>query len=106
MRNSYWVNRKSGLLFSEIDNRGNKLFVTLNYPDKIGVCNLLEAGSEALKLLSNVGFVLIKNWIYQVISFAFLHQKLLGLHLQIITYYKSVISTRYFFGYSKMLVWM
>jgi len=65
------IKGKSELLFGEIDNRGNELFVTLTYSNEIGAHDLIEVDSGAFELLPNIAFVAIKNGMHQSKGFAF-----------------------------------
>ena len=58
-------------LFGEIENRGDKLFVTLTYPDEIVEADFVEFGPIKLKILQEVAFVAIKNGMHQSKGFAF-----------------------------------
>lgn len=59
------------LLFDEIDNRGNSLFVTLTYPQEITATTQYQVGDRKLPLLPEVSFVAIKNGMHQEEGFAF-----------------------------------
>jgi hypothetical protein len=58
-------------IFGEIENRGDKLFVTLTYPDEVMADDILTSGSINLKMLDEVAFVAIKNGMHQSKGFAF-----------------------------------
>ncbi|TDU24141.1 hypothetical protein DFR24_4404 [Panacagrimonas perspica] len=49
------------LLFAEIDNRGDSLFVTLTYPNEIEASALVEGAAAPFLLAGHVVFVAIKN---------------------------------------------
>jgi hypothetical protein len=60
------------LIFGEIDNRGNSLFVTLNYPHEISLDLEFEVdGVSKGRLLPHVVFVAIKNGMHQSKGFAY-----------------------------------
>ena len=59
------------LLFGEIDNRGDSLFVTLTYPHEIKAETQYQVGSRKLTLFPHVSFVAIKNGMHQEEGFAF-----------------------------------
>jgi hypothetical protein len=65
------VGEKSEPLFGEIENRGDKLFVTLTYPDEIVATDIVKSGSLKLEILQDVAFVAIKNGMHQSKGFAF-----------------------------------
>lgn len=58
-------------LFSEIDNRGNSLFVTLTYPHEITEDTRFSADGKEFYLLPEVAFVAIKNGMHQGKGFAY-----------------------------------
>ena len=58
-------------LFGEIENRGDKLFVTLTYPSEIAVTDTISCGSIKLDIFQDVVFVAIKNGMHQSKGFAF-----------------------------------
>lgn len=58
-------------LFGEIENRGDKLFVTLTYPDEILITDTVKLKSTQLKIFTEVAFVAIKNGMHQSKGFAF-----------------------------------
>jgi hypothetical protein len=62
---------KSEPLFGEIENRGDKLFVTLTYQNEILSADILWYGSIKLEILQEVAFVAIKNGMHQSKGFAF-----------------------------------
>jgi len=65
------ISGKMEPLFDEIENRGDKLFVTLTYPDEIVEADVVEFGPIKLKILQEVSFVAIKNGMHQSKGFAF-----------------------------------
>ncbi len=65
------IAKKSEPLFGEIENRGDKLFVTLTYPDELVAADILRHGSIKLEILQEVAFVAIKNGMHQSKGFAF-----------------------------------
>lgn len=65
------IAEKSEPLFGEIENRGDKLFVTLTYPDEMVAADILRHGSIKLEILQEVAFVAIKNGMHQSKGFAF-----------------------------------
>lgn len=65
------ISGKSEPLFGEIENRGDKLFVTLTYPDEIVLADVVKCGPITLKILNDVTFVAIKNGMHQSKGFAF-----------------------------------
>ena len=65
------IAKKSEPLFGEIENRGDKLFVTLTYPDEMAAADILMHGSIKLEILQEVVFVAIKNGMHQSKGFAF-----------------------------------
>jgi hypothetical protein len=62
---------KSELLFGEIDNRGNELFITFTYPNEIVGDDILDVGTEQINLTQEVVFVAIKNGMHQSKGFVF-----------------------------------
>jgi hypothetical protein len=65
------INGKSDVVFGEIENRGDQLFITLTYPDEIVESDTLKFGSIKLDILQEVAFVAIKNGMHQAKGFAF-----------------------------------
>jgi hypothetical protein len=65
------ISHKSEPLFGEIENRGDKLFITLTYPDEIVDADTVRYGSVTLKIHQEVAFVAIKNGMHQSKGFAF-----------------------------------
>jgi hypothetical protein len=65
------VAEKSEPLFGEIENRGDRLFVTLTYPDEIVATDTVKSGMLNLGFLQEVAFVAIKNGMHQSKGFAF-----------------------------------
>jgi hypothetical protein len=65
------LSEKSEPIFGEIENRGDKLFVTLTYPNEIVADDILRYGSIKLEMLQEVAFVAIKNGMHQSKGFAF-----------------------------------
>lgn len=61
-------------LFGDIDNRGNTLFVTLDYAHEITTATKYCVGHRKLPLLPEVSFVAIKNGMHQEEGFAFFTQ--------------------------------
>jgi hypothetical protein len=59
------------LLFGEIDNRGNSLFVTLTYQLEITSATQYQVRERKLPLHNEVSFVAIKNGMHQGEGFAF-----------------------------------
>jgi hypothetical protein len=68
------IKGKSELLFGEIDNRGNELFVNLTYSDEIEARDFIEMGIDSFELFPNISFVAIKNGMHQAKGFAFFTQ--------------------------------
>ena len=62
---------EGSLLFGEIDNRGDSLFVTLTYPNEVTSTTLFSVGGSNEILLPEVSFVAIKNGMHQEEGFAF-----------------------------------
>lgn len=62
---------KSEPLFGEIENLGDKLFITLTYPDEILENDIVKFGAIKLEILQDVAFVAIKNGMHQSKGFAF-----------------------------------
>jgi hypothetical protein len=58
-------------LFTEIDDRGLELFVTLTYPDEVDASLRVRIGDHVLPLAPHVSFVAIKNGMHQAKGFAF-----------------------------------
>lgn len=58
-------------LFSEIDNRGNSLFVSLTYPDHIDNTTEVFVNGRSQQLLPLVSFVAIKNGMHDSVGHAF-----------------------------------
>jgi hypothetical protein len=58
-------------LFSEIDNRGNSLFVSLTYPDQISEATEVHIKETSQALLPLVSFVAIKNGMHNSTGYAF-----------------------------------
>lgn len=65
------VGGNSELLFGEIENRGDKLFVTLTYPREILKTDSVKCGLVKLNLTDEVVFVALKNGMHQSKGFAF-----------------------------------
>jgi hypothetical protein len=65
------VEEKFKPLFTEIENRGDQLFVTLTYPDEIVETDTVKFGPIKLEMLQEVTFVAIKNGMHQSKGFAF-----------------------------------
>lgn len=65
------ISGKSEPLFGEIENRGDKLFVTLTYPDEILEDDNIKFDSKILNIFQDVAFVAIKNGMHQSKGFAF-----------------------------------
>ena len=63
-------------LFSEIDNRGNELFVTLTYPKEISKKEYINIGCKKIFLKNEVVFVAIKNGMHQEKGFAYFSKKI------------------------------
>lgn len=59
------------LIFGEINNRGNSLFVTLTYPDEVTESTRILINSQFVKLSPNVVFVALKNGMHHANGFAF-----------------------------------
>ncbi|VVE18201.1 hypothetical protein PHO31112_02989 [Pandoraea horticolens] len=59
------------LIFGEIDNRGDSLFVTLTYPQEIDADLLVEIDGKQLPLAPHVAFVAIKNGMHQETGFSY-----------------------------------
>jgi hypothetical protein len=65
------MSKKTEPLFGEIENRGDKLFVTLTYPEEILVSDVIKFGSTNICIFKEVAFVAIKNGMHQSKGFAF-----------------------------------
>jgi glycosyltransferase involved in cell wall biosynthesis len=52
-------------LFGEIDNRGDSLFVTLTYPDRVGADHVVRGGAFSVPLRDALAFVALKNGMHQ-----------------------------------------
>ena len=65
------LTEKSEPLFGAIENRGDKLFVTLTYPDEILESDTVKFDSIELSMLQEVAFVAIKNGMHQSKGFVF-----------------------------------
>lgn len=62
---------KSELLFGEIENRGNQLFVTLTYQAEIVTTDIVQVSPRHIDLYREVAFVALKNGMHQSKGFAF-----------------------------------
>jgi hypothetical protein len=58
-------------LFTEIDNRGSSLFVTLTYPNEVSEDLVVTGGATPVKLAEHVVFVAIKNGMHAANGYAY-----------------------------------
>lgn len=65
------VAESNELMFKDIDNRGNSLFVTLTYPNEITKATRIIFQGQYMPIYPYVAFVAIKNGMHQGEGFAF-----------------------------------
>jgi hypothetical protein len=87
------IDKKTELLFGDIENRGDQLFVTLTYPNEIVESDAVKFGSIKLDILQEVVFVAIKNGMHQSKGFAFFTEGVAKLCPEDFSHVKELYST-------------
>lgn len=87
------IEEKSEPLFGEIENCGDKLFITLTYPDEILPTDLVRCEFLNLEIHKEVAFVAIKNGMHQSKGFAFFTPSIATLRPENESHVKELYST-------------